>query len=99
MDTKEELKRMCESIADELENEETDIQEWLDQQLSVEKVCFSPSYGDVVDFEVLCSFGGPNIFVDKDFVRGYWGADRVTIGYSDDRLLEEIEERYSGGFQ
>jgi hypothetical protein len=93
---KEQLRQQVLGAVESLENPETDVVEFLDDDcLGIETLKFSV-YGDWKGAEVSYALGGPNVFIDTEnqTVNGRWGGDRVEISYTDnigfDDVLEEI---------
>ena len=78
------------------EGEEPTVYDWLNEQLDVEYVVSSP--GEYLGARILACCGGPTIWIDTRAmeVRGYWGSDTFTWGFSDgldlDEYLEELWE-------
>ena len=96
-DTKQMLLEQVMGTVEELENDTIDPAEWLEEQLSIETFMISPD-GAFQGAEVLCAFGGPNVWVDtkRDLVIGSWGGDTVERGYTDQMNLHEyLEEIYA----
>ena len=96
MNTDEQLLQSVLQIVNELEDENTNIGKWLDEQLSVETLYFDATGGWKGGL-VLCAFGGPNIYVDTatSTVEGYWGGDSYSRQFNDKyKLDDELEYRY-----
>ena len=95
-DTDKQLLDSILAIVAELENPDTDMSAWIDSQLSIETIHFSPS-GDWRGAEVLCAFGGPGIRVEsqEQMVYGAWGTTSYERKFNDDyRLDDELEAMY-----
>ena len=96
-DTRKTLLNNVLSIVNELEDEQTDIFKWINKQLSIESMCFDTE-DNLIEVEILCSFGGPDIRVycgRYNSVEGCWGSDTINRTFDDNRLFEYMEERYS----
>ena len=105
----EQLRRMCKNIADGITNPVTSNDEQEDG--SVEQHGGAHAWmQDVYDIryivdrekrymgaEILVAGGGPTIWVNlyTGYVEGYWGGDRVNIGFCDNLDLDAYcEEMY-----
>ena len=86
------LKEMVESFVKEInENPISAIEEALDiiYQIDIK--------GEMKGFEILLTFGGPNIYLEDDKVIGYWAGDKYYAYISSDAYnqiwdyLEEIK--------
>jgi len=96
-DTRKTLLNSVLSIVNKLENKKTDIVEWVDEQLSIESICFDTE-DNLNGVEILCAFGGPDIRVycgRYNYVEGHWGSDTISRTFDDNRLFEYMEELYS----
>lgn len=102
MDTKKELLKMCQRIADEIGTGNYDMGEW-DTAIAIEwgGPCAAHYLNDALDIEytidanfeyvgarIAVALGGPNIYIDtrREIVQGYWGEDKVEVSYSHDQL-------------
>jgi len=95
--TKKTLLNSVLSIVNKLEDEQTDIVEWVNEQLSIESIYFDTE-NDLNGVEILCSFGGPDIRVycgRYNYVKGHWGSDTISRTFDDNRLFEYMEKLYS----
>ncbi len=91
--TKQQLLDNVMAVVAELENPETSAMDWLDEQLNIESYTISPD-GSFKGFEVLCTFGGPNIWVTDSHVHGAWGSDSFERSYDDNIGLYELLEEF-----
>jgi hypothetical protein len=101
MDTKEELRQQCESIAKFLEQEEhgknedgDDFTAW-DYLQDVYDINYTiNSQRDYLGARLLVAGGGPNIWVNtkSNCVEGYWGSDEVSVYYIDNLGLDDALE-------
>ena len=95
IDTKQMLLDNIMEIVDQLEDPNTDAYEWLEEQLNIEGYKLNGNK-EYQGGEVMCLFGGPNIWVTTwdNTVHGSWGGDYITRNYNDaiglDDILEEI---------
>ena len=95
---KEQLRRMCKNIAEEISDENNTMKqleafmegvyniEWITHQDKTYKAA-----------RLLVAGGGPNIWVNlqTDTVDGYWGCDKVSHGFVDNIGLDDYcEEMY-----
>ena len=97
-DTRQQLLDNVMAVVKELEGGyENGAYDWLEEQLNIEGYSIHAD-GDFKGGEVLCSFGGPNIWVDTadETVHGAWGSDSFTRRYEDKIGLHEVlEECYN----
>ena len=93
---KDQLLRNVLSIVDELENEDTDISDWLNEQLNIEVLMYTTDK-ELVGAEILCAYGGPDIRVycgRFNYVEGNWGGDNIIRNFNNERLFDFIYELY-----
>jgi len=105
----EQLRRMCKNIAEEITSGKTTRLSDYDSKCEVilEAGRFMEDTYDIrylvnrekqyLGAEIMCAGGGPTIWVDTwdREVKGYWGADRVCIGYVDNIGLDDYcQEMY-----
>jgi len=91
---KEQLRRMCINIADDITRGEGNAHEWMEDVYDIEWITFQDhSYKSA---RLLVAGGGPNIWVNlqTNTVDGYWWGDTCKIHFTDnlglDEYLEEI---------
>jgi len=104
----EQLRRMCKNIAEEISAgpEQVDIHTGEDREEVTASSWMEGTY-DIryyvdrekryMGAELLVAGGGPTIWVNlyTNEVEGYWGGDRVTVGFCDNLGLNEYcEEMY-----
>ena len=91
----EQLRRMCINIADSITKPDEDAHTWMEGTYDIRYlVDHDKKY---LGAEILCAGGGPAIWVDTwdREVKGYWGGDRVYIGFADNIGLDDYcEEMY-----
>ena len=92
----EQLRRMCVGIADSITSpDEQSAGEWMEGTYDIRYLVNQDK--SFLGAEILCAGGGPTIWVDTfdREVKGYWGGDRVTIGFADNLDLHGYcEEMY-----
>ena len=91
-DCKEQLRRMCINIADDITRGEGNAHEWMEDVYDIEWITFQDhSYKSA---RLLVAGGGPNIWVNLlgNTVDGYWASDRVTEPFIDNLGLDEYLE-------
>ena len=94
-DTKKELEDMCVEIRDELENPDTDIVQWFEENVfEINQLCYDGTKTYLKDFSLIITIGGPSIYIEDGVIKGYWGSDEVEVRYNDHRLFNLIEEIY-----
>ena len=82
-------------IADSITKPDQQVYEWMEDTYDIRYLVDSSKR--YLGAEIMCAGGGPTIWVDTfdREVKGYWGADRVYIGYSDNLdLAGYCEELY-----
>jgi len=93
----EQLRRMCQNIADSIHEpaEQDSAGSWMEGTYDIRYlVDHNKQY---LGAKILCAGGGPTIWVDTwtKEVEGYWGSDRVNIGFCDNLDLDGYcEEMY-----
>ena len=107
---KEQLRRICKSIADEITSGKTERLSKYKSKCKVilEAGCFMEGVYDIrylvdsskrfLGAELLIAGGGPTIWVDtfREQVTGWWGTDRVQWYYQDNIGLNDyMEEMYA----
>ncbi len=92
----EQLRRMCVNIADSITSpDEQSAGEWMEGTYDIRYLVSHDK--KFLGAEILCAGGGPTIWVDTwdQEVKGYWGGDRVNIGFCDNLgLADYCEEMY-----
>tara|TARA_R100001015_G_C4495893_1_gene71985 strand:- start:213 stop:530 length:318 start_codon:yes stop_codon:yes gene_type:complete len=91
----EQLRRMCVDIADSITKPDEQVHTWMEDTYSIRYLVNQDK--SFLGAEILCAGGGPTIWVDtwNQEVKGYWGGDRVTIGFCDNLgLADYCEEMY-----
>ena len=85
----EQLRRMCKSIADEITDGKISADKWMDGVYDIEWTTHRDHNYRAA--RLLVAGGGPTIWVNTmtDNVEGYWGADRVKHGFSDQIGLDD----------
>ena len=94
----EQLRRMCKNIADEITEGKGGPGRWL-ERCGYDIRYLVSSDKSFLGAEILVAGGGPTIWVDTfdNQVKGYWGVDRVYIGFADNLgLADYCEEMYDG---
>ena len=92
----EQLRRMCVDIADSITSPDEQVNVWMEDTYNIRYLVDQDK--QYLGAEILCAGGGPTIWVDTfdRVVKGYWGTDRVYIGFSDNLGLDEYcEEMYA----
>ena len=95
-DCKEQLRRMCINIADDITRGEGNAHEWMEDVYDIEWITFQDKSYKAA--RLLVAGGGPNIWVNlqTNTVDGYWWGDACKIHFTDnlglDEYLEEIFE-------
>jgi len=85
----EQLRRMCVDIADSITSPDEQVHAWMEDTYSIRYlVDHEKRY---LGAKILCAGGGPTIWVDTwtKEVEGYWGGDRVNIGFCDNLGLDD----------
>ena len=88
----EQLRRMCNDIAEEISEGKKDPAIWMYDVYDVEWITHQDhSYKAA---RLMVAGGGPNIWVNtlNGTVDGYWGTDKVHWGYVDNIGLDEYLE-------
>ena len=99
----EQLRRMCKNIADSITDglkiDDTSgtgtVTEWMEGVYDIRYIVDREKR--YMGAELLVAGGGPTIWVDlwDKEVKGYWGGDRVTVGFADNLGLDDYcEEMY-----
>jgi len=103
----EQLRRMCANIADSIsspemiteeetgEKREETAHDWMEGTYDIRYLVDREKR--FMAAEILVAGGGPTIWVDTwdNEVKGYWGADRVTVPFADNLNLNDYcEEMY-----
>ncbi len=93
----EQLRRMCQNIADSIHEpaEQDSAGSWMERTYDIRYLVDSSKR--YLGAEILCAGGGPTIWVNTwtKEVEGYWGGDRVNIGFCDNLDLDGYcEEMY-----
>ena len=97
----EQLRRMCKDIADGIsepqqitdeetgEKREETAHDWMEDTYDIRYLVDSQKR--YLGAEILCAGGGPTIWVNTwtKEVEGYWGGDRVNIGFCDNLGLDD----------
>jgi len=97
------LRRMCKNIADSItypvdnseHGEHASAGSWMEDTYGIRYLVDQDKR--YLGAEILCAGGGPTIWVDtwNKEVKGYWGGDRVTVGFCDNLDLDGYcEEMY-----
>ena len=104
----EQLRRMCKNIADSItspemitdeetgEKREETAHDWMEGTYDIRYLVDSSKR--YLGAEILVAGGGPTIWVNTwtKEVEGYWGGDRVTVGFCDNLDLDGYcEEMYA----
>ena len=93
----EQLRRMCVNIADSITSpDEQSAGEWMEGTYDIRYLVDSSKR--YLGAKILCAGGGPAVWVDTwdRQVKGYWGADRVYIGFADNIGLDDYCEEVYG---
>ena len=92
----EKLRRMCVNIADSITKPDEQVHTWMEDTYDIRYLVDSNKR--FLGAEIMCAGGGPTIWVDTwdREVKGYWGADRVCIGYVDNIGLADLCEDMYG---
>ena len=93
----EQLRRMCVGIADSITKPDQQVYEWMEGTYDIRYLVSHDK--KFLGAEILCAGGGPTIWVDTfdNQVRGYWGADKVYIGFADNLgLADYCGDMYDG---
>ena len=93
--TEEQLRRMCVDIADSITSPDEQVHTWMENTYDIRYLVSSDK--SFLGAEIMCAGGGPTIWVDTwdQEVKGYWGGDRVNIGFADNLgLADYCEELY-----
>ena len=93
----EQLRRMCVNIADSITSPDEQAYTWMEGTYDIRYLVDKNKR--FLGAEILCAGGGPTIWVDTfdNQVKGYWGVDRVYIGFADNLgLADYCEEMYDG---
>tara|TARA_R100001082_G_scaffold98250_1_gene66454 strand:- start:1539 stop:1856 length:318 start_codon:yes stop_codon:yes gene_type:complete len=92
----EQLRRMCINIADSITSPDEQAHEWIENTYDIRYLVDSSKR--YLGAEIMCAGGGPTIWVDTfdNQVKGYWGADRVYIGFADNIGLADLCEDMYG---
>ena len=103
----EQLRRMCKDIAEGIsepqqitdeetgEKREETAHDWMEGTYDIRYLVDRDKR--YMAAEILVAGGGPTIWVDlwENEVKGYWGADRVTVPFADNIGLDDYcEEMY-----
>ena len=91
----EQLRRMCVDIADSITSPDEQVHTWMENTYDIRYLVSSDK--SFLGAEIMCAGGGPTIWVDTwdQEVKGYWGGDRVNIGFADNLgLADYCEELY-----
>ena len=94
--TEEQLRRMCVDIADSITSPDEQVHTWMEDTYDIRYLVSSDK--SFLGAEIMCAGGGPTIWVDTwdQEVKGYWGGDRVNIGFADNLgLADYCEELYA----
>ena len=94
--TEEQLRRMCVDIADSITSPDEQVHTWMENTYDIRYLVSSDK--SFLGAEIMCAGGGPTIWVDTwdQEVKGYWGGDRVNIGFADNLgLADYCEELYA----
>jgi hypothetical protein len=104
----EQLRRMCENIADDISNpkiskddgkEAIELQtahEWMEDVYDIEWITHNDHTYKAA--RLLVAGGGPNIWVNlqTNTVDGYWGCDKVEHGFVDNLCLDDYLSELHG---
>jgi len=93
--SEEQLRRMCVDIADSITSPDEQVHTWMEDTYAIRYLVDQDK--SFLGAEILCAGGGPTIWVDTfdNQVKGYWGTDRVYIGFADNLgLADYCEEMY-----
>ena len=87
--TEEQLRRMCVDIADSITKPDEQVHTWMEDTYNINYLVDSSKR--YLGAKILCAGNGPTIWVDTwtKEVEGYWGADRVCIGFCDNLGLDD----------
>ena len=94
----EQLRRMCQNIADSIHEpgEQDSAGSWMEGTYDIRYLVDSSKR--FLGARILCAGGGPTIWVDTwtKEVEGYWGGDRVVVGFCDNLNLDGYCEELYG---
>jgi hypothetical protein len=94
--SEEQLRRMCVNIADSITSPDEQVQTWMEDTYNIRYLVDQDK--QYLGAKILCAGGGPTIWVDTwtKEVEGYWGGDRVNIGFCDNLGLDDYCEEIYG---
>jgi len=88
-DIQKQLEDNCKSIKDKIEAGQFSFDDILDIEYTIY------GNGELKDFELAVTIGGPNIFITSDTVEGYWGNSKCVFNYRNDNIFDRVEDMYN----